>query len=111
MFYGVSETKAMSAAEIEAARDICRYCSVRRECLAESVLTEEPNGVWAGFTAPERDRMIAMYDPARDGDPVKLQATTTAGRRALPAILDQFDRSAAALEAGVVFRPGATVTG
>lgn len=64
-FYGPERTPAqpMTVRELNDARDVCRYCPVRPDCLAEALLTDEPVGVWGGFTRPERERMLKFYAP------------------------------------------------
>lgn len=53
----------MTVRELEMARSVCRYCPVRSDCLTEALLTDEPVGVWGGFTRPERERMLRFYAP------------------------------------------------
>lgn len=47
------------------AKAICRPCPVRAECLAWVVEHPQPYGVFAGLTAPERDKLGAVTDPAK----------------------------------------------
>lgn len=91
----------MGAREIDAARNICRYCPVRRDCLIESIVTEEPTGIWGGITGPERVRLIERYDPATPGGP--LAHYGTAGQRSLIPVLAIYDRSPELLESTAAF--------
>lgn len=36
------------------AKEVCRRCPVRPECLHDAVVTKAPNGVWGGLTREER---------------------------------------------------------
>lgn len=94
----------MSASEVEAARAICKHCPVRRDCLIEAVVTGEDAGVWGGYTAPERKRMVLAYDPATPGGPVAI--LTSIEQRSLPTILLLFDASPSALQESVAVTPG-----
>jgi WhiB family transcriptional regulator, redox-sensing transcriptional regulator len=40
------------------AKDICRMCEVRLECLEYAIATRDPNGIWGGYTEDERKRML-----------------------------------------------------
>lgn len=71
----------MSPSELKAARDVCRYCPVRQACLAQALLTDEPFGIWGGFTKPERDRIVTHYAPK------KLHGQPTAAAAAIPRAL------------------------
>lgn len=42
---------------------ICKRCPVRRPCLADSFINEEPWGVWGGVG--ERDRLDLLRAPTR----------------------------------------------
>lgn len=53
----------MTVRELADARAVCHYCPVRADCLIEALLTDEPVGVWGGFTRPERERMLKYYAP------------------------------------------------
>lgn len=37
------------------AKEVCRRCLVRRECLAVALAGNERYGIWAGFATPEID--------------------------------------------------------
>ena len=41
-----------------AAKEICALCSVREVCLEHAVARREKIGVWGGYTAKERRRLI-----------------------------------------------------
>jgi WhiB family redox-sensing transcriptional regulator len=42
----------------EAAKAICALCPVREPCLEYAITTREKEGVWGGFTARERRRLV-----------------------------------------------------
>jgi WhiB family transcriptional regulator, redox-sensing transcriptional regulator len=42
-----------------AAKGICTNCAVRPQCLAAALRRGEPDGIWAGYTTPERDAIVA----------------------------------------------------
>lgn len=41
---------------LEEAKDICRSCSVREDCLEFALANNEAEGLWGGKTAQERKR-------------------------------------------------------
>ncbi len=41
------------------AKEICRRCPVRGECLDFALRTREPYGIWGGLTEVERQEMLA----------------------------------------------------
>jgi WhiB family redox-sensing transcriptional regulator len=43
-----------------AAKAVCRVCPVRPECAAQSLASQEPYGVWGGFTESERTRLLNL---------------------------------------------------
>jgi WhiB family transcriptional regulator, redox-sensing transcriptional regulator len=55
------------------ARDVCSTCPVRRSCLAQALVVNEPDGIWGGFDETERawlrlalaegTRVVAVLDP------------------------------------------------
>jgi WhiB family redox-sensing transcriptional regulator len=53
IFYG-KEEGPMNAKEIALARSVCNKCDVKTDCLITSLKTEEPFGVWGGYTSFER---------------------------------------------------------
>ena len=62
------------------ARGVCGSCPVRRSCLADALVVNEPHGIWGGFDESER---------------VWLRLALAEGTR-LAAILDPHNRTAAA---------------
>jgi len=42
----------------ETAKAICELCPVREPCLEYALATREKEGVWGGFTARERRRLV-----------------------------------------------------
>jgi len=40
------------------AKEICRSCSVRQECLDYAVSIREPHGIWGGLNELERKQLI-----------------------------------------------------
>lgn len=41
----------------DAARQICRGCPVRNECLEYALESFEPHGIWGSLTRGQRDRL------------------------------------------------------
>ena len=41
------------------AKDICRSCVVRKECLEYSVAIKETHGIWGGLNEAERRQLLA----------------------------------------------------
>jgi WhiB family redox-sensing transcriptional regulator len=41
------------------AKDICRTCSVRQECLDYALGIREPHGIWGGLNEVERKELLA----------------------------------------------------
>jgi WhiB family redox-sensing transcriptional regulator len=70
------------AARIDAAREVCAACPVRRPCLAYALRTRPAAGVWAGFTAEEITGLIgAAARPARPRRDTALRPAPTTGVR------------------------------
>jgi WhiB family redox-sensing transcriptional regulator len=70
------------AARIDAARQVCAACPVRRPCLAYALRTRPAAGVWAGFTPEEITGLIAAAArPARPRRGTALRPAVTAGPR------------------------------
>ena len=42
----------------EEAKAICRLCPVREPCLEHAITAREQQGVWGGYTAKERRRLV-----------------------------------------------------
>ncbi len=71
------------AARIDAARQVCAGCPVRRPCLVYALRTRPVAGVWAGFTSEEITGLImAAARPARPRRGTALRPAVTAGPRA-----------------------------
>lgn len=41
------------------AKDICRTCTVKAECLEFALEIREPHGIWGGLSENERKHMLA----------------------------------------------------
>jgi hypothetical protein len=56
-------------ASISEAKEVCRGCAVRSECLNFALRTRELAGIWGGATAEERQQMSDYGPPgmAEDG--------------------------------------------
>lgn len=54
-----NERKDEKLAREERAKDICRACSVRPDCLAYALSIREPHGIWGGTNEAERKQLIA----------------------------------------------------
>jgi WhiB family redox-sensing transcriptional regulator len=54
IFYPSEEDDALA----EVARAICEVCPVREVCLEHALTVREKEGVWGGFTARERRRLV-----------------------------------------------------
>jgi WhiB family redox-sensing transcriptional regulator len=57
----------------EAAKAVCRQCSVRVDCLEFAMTSNQDSGVWGGATEDERRRMRRSW---REGDLVHRQSVT-----------------------------------
>ena len=55
VFFPVSQ---LAVNQIEAAKEVCRDCPVRVECLSWSLAVGMPNGVLGGLDEWERDALI-----------------------------------------------------
>jgi WhiB family redox-sensing transcriptional regulator len=53
-----SERKDERVARERAAKEICKVCPVRRECLAYAIRIREPHGIWGGLNELERKQVI-----------------------------------------------------
>lgn len=73
VFYGDDTSRGwLGATQLQVAKRICGGCPVRAECLDWALRTREPWGVFGGFTAPERARMLG-WNP-RGGGPAQRAA-------------------------------------
>lgn len=95
----------MTRRQIAAARAVCHACPVARDCLAEAIEDGETEfGIWGGYTAPERLRAIARYDPAPlvrhalHGQLVPDPEHVPSGRNAVAGVLRAFDEGRLAAE-------------
>jgi len=52
VFFPVSDTFAGEA------KEICATCPVADACLEYAIATRQPDGVWGGMTAVERQRLV-----------------------------------------------------
>ncbi|MER7000818.1 WhiB family transcriptional regulator [Streptomyces sp. NPDC000410] len=66
--------------KVLAAKRLCHGCPMRRSCLAQAVRRAESEGIWGGFTTPERRRLREHAARMRLLDP-GLVADLQAGRR------------------------------
>jgi WhiB family redox-sensing transcriptional regulator len=57
------------AARERAAKAVCAWCPVRRECLIFALWAPERYGIWGGLTARERTSLRRRRLPARRGNP------------------------------------------
>ena len=53
-----AERKDERASRERAAKQICRSCPVRRECLEYSIRIREAHGIWGGLNEVERKQLI-----------------------------------------------------
>lgn len=59
LFYHPSgERRHEKARRISEAKQICQRCPVIRECAAWALTTQEPYGVWGGFSEDERASIL-----------------------------------------------------
>lgn len=64
LFFPIGAT-GLAIDQIEAARDVCLGCPVRRECLEFALETNQEAGVWGGTTEDERRLMRREASPER----------------------------------------------
>ena len=67
-------------AAIDAARQICARCPIRRECLRVALATPDTQGIWGGLTTGER----ARFNP-QDADAARNALEMAARKRNLRA--------------------------
>ena len=53
-----AERKEERIARERAAKEICRPCPVRQECLDYAIRIREAHGIWGGLNEAERKQMI-----------------------------------------------------
>ncbi|MFA5786500.1 MAG: WhiB family transcriptional regulator [Actinomycetota bacterium] len=53
LFFPIGTT-GPAAAQVEAARAVCKPCSVRQDCLQWALDTAQDSGVWGGVSEEER---------------------------------------------------------
>ena len=46
-----------SPVHVRLAKQICKTCEVREECLEYALLNKEPEGIWGGLTPYERRKL------------------------------------------------------
>ncbi|MFD9541364.1 WhiB family transcriptional regulator [Streptomyces sp. NPDC060022] len=54
---------------IASAKNLCRHCPVRRECLTHAIRHSETEGIWGGFTMGERRRLREQANRLRAVSP------------------------------------------
>jgi WhiB family redox-sensing transcriptional regulator len=59
------ESPKPRAARERAAKEVCAWCPVRRECLIFALATPERYGIWGGLTARERTTLKRRRRSAR----------------------------------------------
>ena len=75
LFFDPEGEGAKPRAERErAAKAVCSWCPVRRECLIFALATPERYGIWGGLTARERSSLRRRRHVARRGDSRKPKA-------------------------------------
>ncbi|MER6434663.1 WhiB family transcriptional regulator [Streptomyces sp900105245] len=58
IFYPPERRGAPGGDRIRAAKKICQKCPVSEQCLAAALSGAEEHGIWGGFTAIERRKML-----------------------------------------------------
>lgn len=59
LFYGFErEDDETRLIRVRTAKDICRQCKVKRQCLTTALNNQETFGIWGGLTEAERWRLI-----------------------------------------------------
>lgn len=90
LFYPASEM-GPGRRQVERAKQVCRRCPVRDQCLAHALNRGELYGVWGGTTAGERRALMRESARARLAARGAGTAATSGGRDA--AVLAQCPRS------------------
>ncbi|MBA3288119.1 MAG: WhiB family transcriptional regulator [Acidimicrobiia bacterium] len=62
LFFPIGTT-GTALTQIEQARDVCRECTVRGECLDFALATNQDSGIWGGLSEEER-RVIRRHRAA-----------------------------------------------
>ena len=63
----VPEHKQQREARESRAKAICATCPVQEACLDWALRTEEPHGVWGGYSESERKQLLALGPRGRAG--------------------------------------------
>ncbi|GAA4759331.1 WhiB family transcriptional regulator [Actinomycetospora chibensis] len=71
---GLADTEGVQV-QVAAARQVCRFCPVQRECLAWALDSGQDHGIWAATTPGERRvmrylRAHGVPDPVADAEPM-----------------------------------------
>ncbi|WP_338704226.1 WhiB family transcriptional regulator (plasmid) [Streptomyces sp. Q6] len=56
LFFPIGDT-GPALAQIEEAKDVCRYCAVIEPCLEWALAAQEAHGIWGATTEAERRRL------------------------------------------------------
>jgi WhiB family redox-sensing transcriptional regulator len=64
-FHPHGEREPARSSREEAAKQVCRACPVRRECLDHALTSGEPYGVWGATTELEREALLHGPRPVR----------------------------------------------
>jgi WhiB family redox-sensing transcriptional regulator len=56
LFFPVGST-GPAIEQIEAAKSVCRQCSVQRACLEFALITNQESGIWGGASEEERRKL------------------------------------------------------
>jgi WhiB family redox-sensing transcriptional regulator len=59
---GTPENPSMTPSRIRQAKEICRLCIVRKDCIVASLNFREEYGIWGGITANERMNLFNFID-------------------------------------------------
>ncbi|MEV7080867.1 WhiB family transcriptional regulator [Streptomyces sp. NPDC093516] len=63
LFFPIGDT-GPALAQIEEAKDVCRYCTVIEHCLQWALEAREVHGIWGATTEAERRRLHRLGRPA-----------------------------------------------
>jgi len=56
-FYADNERGDPRSGRVRAAKQVCRGCPVRAQCLDHALEARESHGIWGGYTEDERRRL------------------------------------------------------